>query len=159
MVNIKQVVEDSLVYFKGKFERNGIKLLIDFEKEDLLIQCKAVQISQIIINLLNNCHDFISHISEKWVKVALFEYQDDWIIISITDSGKGIPKDIAQMMFKPFYSTKKDHSGLGVGLSTSKFIAHEHGGEIWLDESSENTKIVIKLPKLQKRSNLEATDS
>ena len=159
IVNIKQVVEDSLVYFKGKFERNGIDLMIDFEKEDVWVQCKAVQISQIIINLLNNCNDFVSHLDEKWVKVELFEYQEDWIIISITDSGKGIPKNIAQMMFKPFYSTKKGHSGLGVGLSTSEVIAKEHGGKIWLDENSENTKIVIKLPKLQSNSDLNVAES
>ena len=159
MVNIKQVVEDSLVYFKSKFERNGIKLMIDFEKEDVWAQCKAVQISQIIINLLNNCNDFISHLNEKWVKVKLFEDQDNSIIISVTDSGKGIPKDVAKMMFKPFYSTKKDHSGLGVGLSTSEFIAHEHSGKIWLDESSENTKIVIKFPKFQKNIKLHNVDN
>lgn len=149
MVNIRQVVEDSLVYFKGKFERNGIKLTVDFEQEDMWIECKAVQISQIIINLLNNCNDFISGVDNKWVEVKLFEYQGDWIIISITDSGKGINPDVAKMMFKPFYSTKKDHSGLGVGLSTSELIAHDHGGEIWVDEGSENTRIVIKIPKIQ----------
>ncbi|MFK7822958.1 MAG: ATP-binding protein [Oligoflexales bacterium] len=158
MVNIKQVVEDSLVYFKSKFDRNGIKLMIDFEKNDIWAQCKAVQISQIIINLLNNCNDFISHLDEKWVKVKLYEDQDNSIIISVTDSGKGIQKDVVKMMFKPFYSTKKDHSGLGVGLSTSEFITHDHGGNIWLDESSENTKIVIKLPKMQKNIHLRNAD-
>lgn len=119
--------------------------------KNIQIECNRVQISQVLINLLNNAFDAVKDLDEKWVKI---HYKDlgNKIQISVTDSGKGIPENVRDYMFQPFFTTKKIGSGTGLGLSVSRKIIEEHSGEFFLESSGPNTNFIIQLPKTQNKN-------
>jgi C4-dicarboxylate-specific signal transduction histidine kinase len=83
---------------------------------------------------------------ERWIKL---EVQDKGSLfeISVTDSGPGIPKDVARKIMSPFFTTKPPGKGTGLGLSISSNIMTDHGGSLALDSNSPNTRFVLTLPK------------
>jgi signal transduction histidine kinase len=95
-----------------------------------------------------NSFDAIQELPDKWVKVEVLE-AGEYVSLSVIDSGDGIPKDIQNKMMQPFYTTKGIGKGTGLGLSISNGIITGHGGKIYVDEFSKNTKITLVLPKTQ----------
>jgi C4-dicarboxylate-specific signal transduction histidine kinase len=69
--------------------------------------------------------------------------------ISVTDSGTGIPSDVARKIMTPFFTTKPTGKGTGLGLSISSNIMTDHGGSLSLDHSSPHTRFVIRVPNTQ----------
>lgn len=144
------IVEDTLSLCYEKFRYHGIQVDVNFP-QDLInskIHCRPVEISQVLLNLLNNSFDAINIFDEKWIKIDCWS-NDYNIYLSITDSGKGILKEIQERMMQPFFTTKEIGKGTGLGLSISKGIVEGHKGELYLDPASPNTKFVISLPRLK----------
>jgi C4-dicarboxylate-specific signal transduction histidine kinase len=128
-----------------KLYNRGIQFDIQCEP-DLSVCGNEVQISQVLINLINNSVDAIEGQSEKWIHVRTEARQEE-IYISVTDSGSGIEPAIARKMFQPFFTTKELGRGTGLGLSIAHGIIKSHGGAIELDARSSHTKIYFTLPK------------
>ncbi len=130
----------------------GTKLFnmgIQFEIEcppNLTVWGNEVQISQVIINLINNSVDAIETQPEKWIRISTQARHND-IYISVTDSGPGIEPAVARKMFQPFFTTKELGKGTGLGLSIAHGIIKSHGGMIELDDKVAFTKIYFTLPK------------
>ncbi|MCX6118401.1 MAG: ATP-binding protein [Proteobacteria bacterium] len=127
----------------------GQDIKIDFEiSHEFTILGRYVQISQILINLINNSQDAIEGLEDKWIKVkAIQNEEDDEVMISVTDSGKGIPRSVSEKMFLPFFTTKEVGKGTGLGLAIVHGIVSEHNGIIYVNENCENTQILLKFPK------------
>ncbi len=117
-------------------------------KANFIIDCLPTQISQVILNALNNSFDAISELPVKWIKLELVD-EDTHVRVEITDSGSGIAKDIQDKVMVPFFTTKAVGSGTGLGLSLSKGIIENHHGQIFFDHESINTKLILILPKTQ----------
>ena len=145
-VKIKDVMEDVLSLCVEKFKNDGVKLSVDLDDPvfETNVDCKRVQISQVFINLLGNAFDAIEKLDERWVKIECTK-NDEFIEFRITDSGKGIPQDIRESIFKPFFTTKEIGKGTGIGLSLSTTIINDHSGTFSIDEKSPNTCFVITL--------------
>jgi two-component system sensor histidine kinase DctS len=111
------------------------------------LECRAVQISQVLLNLINNACDAISSLNEKWILINAIE-RNNLIEISVTNSGPKIPAHIREKLMQPFFTTKEVGMGTGLGLSLSKTIAEAHGGRLYLDLGAENTRFVLELPKI-----------
>lgn len=133
---------------REKFIYHGIELRQSLPAAGALIECRSVQIEQVIINLLSNSFDAVRDLPQKWVDIAVFDEGDSWVI-RITDSGQGIPENLQEKVMQPFFTTKEIHQGTGLGLSISKAIAEEHGGSLELDPIAKNTCFVLTLPKKQ----------
>ncbi len=145
-VNIKHIVEETIALCKERFANNRIILTLDEIPADLIFNGRETEISQVILNLLNNAYDAIEVLPEKWVKISVFD-QPTTIEIRVTDSGKGIPESERQKVFQPFYTTKEIGKGTGLGLSVSIGIIKAHGGDLSIDGNYPNTCFVIQLPK------------
>lgn len=146
--SISLIFEDVLSLSVDKFRRKGIDFEFD-RNEDVLatnLKCRQVQLSQVFINLLNNSLDALEERKddEKWAKVW-FEKETKQLLIHVEDSGPGIPREIADKIFNPFFTTKGVGKGTGIGLSLSKRIIEDHGGTLELVRKG-NTHFVIKLP-------------
>ena len=126
-----------------RFKTNGVNLTVG-EVPDVFIRCRATQISQVLINLLNNSYDAIETLPEKWVKVEL-DAGSERARIRIVDSGLGIPLEIRDKILNPFFTTKEIGKGTGLGLSVSKGIIDEHGGVLSVPENVKNTTFEIEL--------------
>lgn len=146
LTSVKSIVDDTLAVCLSRFKEHDIALKQQ-TPEDLNIRCRSSQIAQVLLNLLNNSFDAVRDLPEKWVEIEAKEH-DAWIEIGVTDSGKGIAKDIADKLFDPFFTTKALGQGTGLGLSISKGLIEGHEGQIFVDESCSNTRIVLRFPKM-----------
>lgn len=146
-VKIKDLMNDVVALCSGRFKNHGVNLDIDLNDPvyDYVIGCSQIQISQIFINLLGNALDAIESLPEKWVKVECRKLGEN-IEFKIIDSGNGIPKEIQENIFKPFFTTKAIGKGTGLGLSISNSIIKNHNGTFAIDSDNENTCFVISLP-------------
>lgn len=151
LVNIKTIIEDVAVLAQNRFEAQGVKLRIQTIPL-CQMKCRSVQISQVIVNLLNNAFDAVQDQGEPWIELEVSEVSQvnsrgPGIQISITDSGPGIPPDIASKIMEPFFSTKPPGKGTGLGLSIALTILRDHSGILFLDEKYPHTRFVVQLPK------------
>ena len=143
-IDLKSVITETLELCKTRIAHRGIRL--DFEiQEQTFSWGRPVQISQVLLNLLNNATDAIENTTDPWIRISVKKNQDFWNI-SVTDSGSGIPKNVVDKMMSPFFTTKPPGKGTGLGLSISSSILKSHGGEFWYDEKPANTTFTFSLP-------------
>ena len=135
IARFKRIVLDTVKICEFRLQRFGVEVKLDLPQKDLLIKCYPVQIAQILINLLNNAVDAIEERSDRWVAITL-RSNGDTAQLRVTDSGDGIDAEIAEKVMTPFFTTKKDQKGTGIGLSLSRSIARRHNGETGLDTES-----------------------
>lgn len=143
--NIIEIIEDTLTLVNDKFKTNGIAVIKEYdEAAKISLNIKRVMLSQVIVNLLNNSFDEINGMESPWVKITVSR-DDESTMLSISDSGSGLPLEIQEKVFQPFFTTKEVGKGTGLGLSISKGIVELHKGELYINKSNANTEFVIKL--------------
>lgn len=123
----------------------GIQLHVQEIPSSIVVPCRPIQISQVLLNLMNNSRDAVAHLSEKWIRIE-HEVAGSDVKIMVTDSGKGIPTEIQGRIMQPFFTTKEIGKGTGLGLSISKGIIDSHSGSFEYDQHSPNTRFIMKLP-------------
>lgn len=142
--SISDIAENALEMIRERFKNLGIEIKTQIESH-LQIECRESQIIQVLINLLNNSYDAIENLDEKWVSLEIRK-EKDCVLFRITDSGPGIPAEIANKMMDPFFTTKEIGKGTGLGLSISRAIINNHKGKLEIDHKSKNTCFLIYLP-------------
>jgi signal transduction histidine kinase len=143
--NLRSIVEDALTLCQEKMKNSRVQLETDIP-ELIEVSCNSSQISQVILNALNNSFDAIANSAEKWIRIKAF-HDNDFVTISITDSGPGIPAEIREKVMQPFFTTKEVGKGTGLGLSISKGIVESHKGQLYFNfEQGQPTELRIVLP-------------
>ncbi len=142
-----QIFNDTKVLCQERFVTHDIPLSINCP-EGIELECRPTEISQVLLNLLNNSFDAIFNLQSKWVKVDVTTH-DKNVRIKISDSGTGIPAELATKMMEPFFTTKEVGKGTGLGLSISRGIAESHHGALTYDFSAPNTTFYLDLPMTQ----------
>lgn len=140
---VNDIVEMTLELCQEKFKDNGVEIRLDL-KPSAEVECREVQIVQVLVNLLNNSLDAISSLPKKWVKIAVVE-KGNIVEIHVTDSGLGIKEEVVEKMMLPFYTTKDIGKGTGLGLSISKGIIESHQGKFYYSREDGHTSFVIEL--------------
>ena len=143
--NIYVELENMKNYMQRRAPR---KMVFDFpglEKEPLYAQLNAPLFNWVTENLLRNALDAMGGVGK--ISAEVIE-EKDFIIIDISDTGKGIPSNKLKTVFKPGYSTKTRGWGLGLSLA-KRIIESYHSGKIFVKKSliDEGTTFTIKLPK------------
>ncbi len=129
---------------------NEIKYKADVIKqygELPLVECVASQINQVLMNLLVNA----AHAIEEHGTITLSTgFKDDWVWITVADTGKGIAPENLPRIFDPFFTTKPVGKGTGLGLSLAYSIISQHGGRIDVDSKpGAGTRFTVWLPVQQ----------
>jgi len=141
-----EIINDVISLCGEKFKHAGIEIRIpDSEWLHQSFQGRKIQLSQVLLNLLHNSYDAIASLHEKWIQIDC-SVENEEMIITVTDSGKGIPLELHDKIMQPFFTTKDAGKGTGLGLSLSMTIIKKHNGQFYIDRKSENTSFVIKLP-------------
>lgn len=157
--NLIAIIEDTLSLCSERFKTHGITLNFNTEYKDIQINCRSIQISQVILNLLNNAYDAIEKFDERWVSIEVVLYHSNRVEVMITDCGAGIPEELHEKILQPFFTTKDIGKGTGLGLSISAAIIAEHKGVLRLDGTYTNTRFIITLPTTTKPSLAKASSS
>jgi len=131
---------------RERFRINGVELIFEGEELGTVVNCRPVELQQVILNLLTNAFDAVQECPRKWVKLSLEELESE-VCVSVTDSGPGIPAELRDKVFQPFFTTKPIGKGTGLGLSISKGIAEAHKGTLSMEREAGETCFVLKLPK------------
>jgi ABC-type amino acid transport substrate-binding protein/nitrogen-specific signal transduction histidine kinase len=133
----------------ASYQNNYIKLVSNIENvEKLEINLVSNELSEVIINILNNAKDAIkqNNIQNPCVKIDLKKLEDK-VIISIEDNAGGIPEDIIAKIFEPYFTTKHKSQGTGLGLHMSyQIITESLKGNIYAKNSSDGASFFIELP-------------
>ena len=116
------------------------------EKAGLPINCRPVQLSQVLLNLLSNASDAVDAVNPKWVRLFI-EDDETHVLIRVTDSGPGVPVNQRDQIFNPFFTTKASGKGTGLGLSIALRIVQEHNGSLFYDSKYTDTCFTLRLPK------------
>jgi signal transduction histidine kinase len=142
---VKNLIEDTLDLCREKFTNQGIELRI---KDDFLlteIMGRPVQLSQVLLNLLNNSYDSVQYRNQKWIEIKAV-IQPNFFDIIVTDCGLKIPPEIEEKIFNPFFTTKEIGKGTGLGLSISMGIMKSHDGDLIYDKTCKNARFIMRLP-------------
>jgi len=143
---LSEILEETLDLCRERFKDYAIDLRIG-SIPNVAIRCRPTQISQVLLNLLNNSFDAVSRGQEKWVRMD-FESDSARVRISVTDSGPGLPEETQRRLMEPFFTTKEPGKGTGLGLSISRGIVEEHGGTLTYERENRNTCFSITLPNI-----------
>ncbi len=130
-INLESFFREDAGFLKVEATQLGIELAI-IVPSNLSLKGDRESLMQVVSNLFNNAKESLGG---KSGKIAIEAFQESGAtVISVADSGPGIANDIANEIFKPFFTTKE--SGTGLGLPTVHRIVREFGGEIKLEKSS-----------------------
>jgi two-component system, LuxR family, sensor kinase FixL len=130
----KLVEEASALALVGAKER-GIRVTFQLDPRADLVLADKVQVQQVLINLMRNAIDAMEESRRRELVIATSAEEEEMVAISVADTGTGVAPDVAEQLFQPFVTTKRQ--GMGVGLSISRTIVEAHGGEIWLEPNPE----------------------
>lgn len=153
-IYLRKLVAETLNLCHERFKNHGVEVLMAFDPY-VVLECRAVQISQVLINLLNNSFHAIRGLPDKWIEIRSEEVGNGNLRLIVTDSGPGISSELVNKIMQPFFTTKKVGEGTGLGLSISQGIVEAHGGTLTLDTSCKNTRFIIELPLKQKKQSIE----
>jgi signal transduction histidine kinase len=142
-VEIKSLINDTIKLVSAIFKNNSVKVEID-SSDDVKLNIYDREFSQVIINILNNAKDALVENRKEDRKINIKIIKDDSnCIITIKDNAGGVPKEIIDKIFDPYFSTKSKN-GTGLGLYMSKTIIDEHLGGL-LSVSNEDDGAVFKI--------------
>ncbi|MCK5128315.1 MAG: response regulator [Clostridiales bacterium] len=153
--NIKDIIDSTLTLINTVIKHDQIDLQIDVPEDLPALKCRSQQIQQVIMNLMTNARDalnekFEGYHEDKIIKLHCKQFNREdriWIRITVEDHGNGIPEDIKEKIFDPFFTSKNKDKGTGLGLSISHGIIKEHCGELTFEsKEGKHTKFYMDLP-------------
>ena len=143
--NLLKIIYHSITVINHHLEINGITLVKDYTDSPIFIYCDANKIQQALISLLINSIEAMPNGGKIIISVTT---EKDNVVLRITDEGTGVADKDLPHIFVPFYSTKAESSGTGLGLAVAYGIIANHNGKIEVEKTSnEGTTFKIELPQ------------
>ncbi|MEN8303276.1 MAG: ATP-binding protein, partial [Campylobacterota bacterium] len=143
---LKEAIEESLLFMKTPLEENSIQVTYDRE---LSVQVNGYknELTQVIVNIINNAKDALVENKNIDRRIdILCTVKDEHIVIKIEDNAGGIPKDVIDKIFEPYFTTKVEGEGDGIGLYMSKIIIEENmNGKLDVHNSEDGAVLTITL--------------
>ncbi|HEY5407521.1 MAG TPA: HAMP domain-containing sensor histidine kinase, partial [Ginsengibacter sp.] len=138
---------------RAKDKSFNAEMLTNFDGSIGKINIIPQNIGRVLLNLFNNAFYAVNEqksqnlISYNPTVSVTTKKSENSVLITVSDNGNGIPKNIVDKIFQPFFTTKPAGSGTGLGLSLSYDIVKAHGGEIKVEsKEGEGSQFIIKLP-------------
>lgn len=142
--SLTDLIENIQILYQEILQQQQIRFSTDFFQPQIQIYADENMLSQVLINLLKNSIQALTEQSEREIHIKVY-IQEMILFIKITDNGSGIPSNLLEDIFIPFFTTKKD--GTGIGLSLSRQIIRMHGGELSVkSQPFHETSFIISLP-------------
>lgn len=147
LVDVSRAVEGALFLVQSRINQTKIKIEKHIEP-NLIVNGHAVQLEQVVVNLLLNSLDVVAGRPHPTIRIAARSLGDT-VSIAVADNGPGIPTDLIQRIFDPFVTTKPIGKGLGLGLSISYGIVQDFHGHIFATNRPDGgAEVTVELPRV-----------
>lgn len=145
--NINENIDATLTLLRNK-TKGKIEITKHYDESMNDIECYPGQLNQVFMNILNNAVQAMPE-EKKDAEITIYTEEDkDGVVIRLKDNGIGIPDEIKDRIWEPFFTTKEVGVGTGLGMSITYGIIEKHGGKIDLvSEVGKGTEFIINLPK------------
>ncbi len=141
-VHVKDLLEEMAMLHKKELADHEVSVELNIQEGELTMQADKTMIEQVLINLIKNAIQAFDSQANKKIILSAYNY-DGHIVISVKDNGNGIDSDALERIFIPFFTTKK--TGSGIGLSLSRQIMRQHGGQISVKSKlGEGTEFILR---------------
>lgn len=144
-MEIKPGIVNTLIMLSHKLKKNNIQLTKDFPADLPKAHIFVSELNQVWTNIIDNAIDAMEGRPDSKLEIKARKDRE-FIIITITDNGPGIPDDIINKIFDPFFTTKAIGKGTGMGLEVAQQIIFQHNGKIEVSSQPGRTEFKICLP-------------
>ena len=154
-VRLAELIKSSLALFGRQFDTDDIKVKIDVPDDLPPLWGNASRLRQLVLNLVSNAHHALrmknpDEKSQKLFRISARHLESGghpFVRIEFYDNGVGIPAESLRKVFDPFFTTRRDTGGTGLGLSLSFGIVRDHGGTIRVESlEGQLARFIIELP-------------
>ena len=130
-MDLNEAARDVIALLLSELQRNSVVLRIELADDIPLVAGDRVQLQQVILNLLRNASDAMSGVDDRLRLLLIRTGRDegDQVRLTVEDAGVGFDPQVADRLFKAFYTTK--NNGMGIGLSVCRSIIESHRGRLW----------------------------
>jgi PAS domain S-box-containing protein len=129
LVDVNEVIREMIVLLRSEANRYSISIRTDLAENLPKVMADRVQLQQVFMNLMLNGIDAMKEAPGEGELLIKSEASDAQLLISVSDTGVGLPPEQADQIFKAFFTTKDN--GTGMGLPISRSIIESHGGRLW----------------------------
>ena len=149
-IDLRNVVADAVVIASPTARARGTEVTITSDDSPILVQADAIMLRQVVLNLLNNALDAVEGRGEVeiWTRLDWKALESPRAIVSVRDTGRGIPAEHLPHVFEPFFTTKEVGHGVGLGLAVCQSLIEQHGGTIRVQSPGvgQGTTVQFELP-------------
>jgi two-component system sensor histidine kinase DctS len=135
LIDVNQLARDVVTFLEDEIKRQGISVHMVLFPMPKVMACK-VEIEQVLLNLCKNAIESMRSRPQRELRLSTGVVESGEILVTVSDSGSGIPAGAMESLFNPFQSSKQD--GLGLGLAICRSFIENHGGRIWVDTQRES---------------------
>ncbi len=129
--NLPKLIEEASALALVGAKEAGVRVTFDFCPRAKLVLADRIQIQQVLLNLVRNAIEAMQDMPARHLSISTSQIDHETVRIDVADTGSGIAEEIANQLFQPFVTTKRQ--GMGVGLSISRTIVEAHGGRLWAE--------------------------
>ncbi|WP_341731262.1 response regulator [Microcoleus sp. EPA2] len=141
-VNIAEGIETVLTLYQNQL-KHGVEVIKNYQAGVPAVWCYPDELHQVWTNLV---HNSLQAMDDKGILRIDIVHENNWVKVSITDSGKGIPPEVLPKIFEPFFTTKSMGEGSGLGLDIVRKIIDKHQGKIDVESMPAKTTFTVSLP-------------
>ena len=150
IVDVRRVVDDAVALVRTGAENRGAEIAVLTDKAPILVRADAIMLRQVVLNLVNNAIDALEG-SGRIVVHARTERNgigSAHAVVSVSDTGRGVPAEHLPRIFDPFFTTKDVGQGVGLGLAICQSFIEQHGGTIRAESLGvgRGTTVAFELP-------------
>ncbi len=148
-------IKTSIALFGRQFEKDGITVEIDLEKDLPLVRADVSRLRQVVVNMISNAHHALKakpadSVERKLFKITARRAGDNIVRVEFYDNGVGIKREDLGKVFDPFFTTRRETGGTGLGLSVSFGIIRDFGGRINVEsEEGKFTRFIVELTAIE----------
>jgi PAS domain S-box-containing protein len=151
-IQVNELVRDVAEIRQRVLRTDNIEVRTQMDQGAAAVLGLGQELQQVVINLVTNAEHAVRGRPSAVIQLTT-EARDDWVRLTVEDSGPGIPAEIRGRVFDPFFTTKSPDEGSGLSLSICQRVVAEVGGKIWLEDSETlgGAKFVVELPAAPER--------
>ena len=144
-LDVHDSLQSTLTILGHKLRIKQINVVKSFSASPSIIQTRGSALSQVWTNLIDNAAD--ASPANGNIEIATWN-EPEWLAVSVSDHGLGIPEDVLPRIFEAFFTTKPQGSGTGLGLEiVHRIITQKFGGKIEVESQPGNTRFIVRLPR------------